>query len=73
MFVHFGLNLAHLNHISVQPKIKKQHRSQVSLRVKENVYKSYVSLFIINLYNMCECVFNTDCVCYFLLCYLCEL
>ena len=34
MFIHSSLNLAYLNHILAQPKIKQQHRSHVSLRVK---------------------------------------
>ena len=34
MFVHSDLNFAHPNHILAQPKIKQQHRSQVSLKVK---------------------------------------
>ena len=46
MFLHSNLNLAYSNHILAQPKIKQQHRSQVSLRVKrECLYVVRVFLY----------------------------
>ena len=80
MLVHSDLNLTHSNHayISAQPKIKQQHRSQVSLRVKREcllvVSVSFYCKFI-----LCVSVCLILIVCYlfifyyFLLCYLCEL
>ena len=65
MFVHSSLNFAHPNHILAQPKIKEQHRSQVSLKVNiKCLWVGGVSFYYKFILYVCE--YDTDYVRYFL-------